>query len=159
MSSSTEPVTGTDLRGVAKFERFFRAAASLDIDKDDLRRYNDFIGQKIHDMLLRAEANAQANARDVIEPQDLPIGKGLQECMIQYRRLNEELELQPILDWLAQAPQMDRAPSDETEAELPTVAGGISYALAQTFKVIDPELKNPHGVEWERAIKVFNLIL
>jgi hypothetical protein len=159
MSTSTQPVTGTDLRSVAKFERFFRAAASLDIDKDDLRRYNDFVGRKIHDMLVRAEANAQANARDVIEPQDLPIGKGLQECMIQYERLTEEIELQPILERLAQAPQLDRAPSDQTEAELPRVAGGLSYALAQAFKVIDPDLKNPHGAEWERAIRVFDLIV
>jgi hypothetical protein len=159
MSTSTEPVTGTDLRSVAKFERFFRAAASLDVDKDDLRRYNDFVGRKIHDMLVRAEANAQANARDVVEPQDLPIGKGLQECMIQYERLTEEIELQPILERLAQAPQLDRAPSDQTEAELPRVAGGLSYALAQAFKVIDPDLKNPHGAEWERAIRVFDLIV
>jgi hypothetical protein len=159
MRTTTEPVTGTDLMSVAKFERFFRAAASLDIDKEDLRRYNDFVGHKIHDMLLRAEANSQANARDVIEPQDLPIGKGLQECMIQYKRLNEEIELQPILEWLAQAPQMDRPPNDDTQAELPEVAGGISYALAQSFRIVDPNLKNPHGEQWERATKLFDLLL
>jgi hypothetical protein len=159
MRPTTEPVTGTDLMSVAKFERFFRSAASLDIDKDDLRRYNEFIGEAVYDLLLRAEANAQANARDVIEPQDLPIGKGLQECMIQYKRLNEEIELQPILGYLAQAPQMDRVPSDETQAELPKVAGGISYALAQTFRIVDPELKNPRGEQWERATRIFNLLL
>ncbi|MDB6160484.1 MAG: hypothetical protein JWO04_4190, partial [Gammaproteobacteria bacterium] len=26
---------------IAKFERFFRLAASLDVDKEDLRRYSD----------------------------------------------------------------------------------------------------------------------
>jgi hypothetical protein len=32
------PVTG-----VARFGRFFRAAAGLDVDKDDLRRYSDVV--------------------------------------------------------------------------------------------------------------------
>jgi hypothetical protein len=27
--------------GIAKFERFFRLAAGLDVDKSDLRRYGD----------------------------------------------------------------------------------------------------------------------
>ena len=31
---------------VAKFERFFRAAAGLDVDKNDLKRYSDFVNQK-----------------------------------------------------------------------------------------------------------------
>ncbi|MFC9631532.1 DUF1931 family protein [Streptomyces mirabilis] len=29
--------------GVSKFERFFRAAAGLDVDKNDLKRYRDFV--------------------------------------------------------------------------------------------------------------------
>jgi hypothetical protein len=29
--------------GVTKFERFFRLTASIDVDKDDLKRYQDFV--------------------------------------------------------------------------------------------------------------------
>src|ERR1700730_7693273 len=35
------------LMGIAKFERFFRLAAGLDVDKSDLKRYSDFVNQKI----------------------------------------------------------------------------------------------------------------
>jgi hypothetical protein len=38
-------------------ERFFRIAAGL--DKQDLKRYSDFINQKVYDLLLRAEAAAK----------------------------------------------------------------------------------------------------
>jgi hypothetical protein len=48
---------------VEKFERFFRIAAGLDIDKQDLKRYSDFIKQKVYDLLVRAEATAKANGR------------------------------------------------------------------------------------------------
>jgi uncharacterized protein DUF1931 len=64
---------------VAKFERFFRETGTLDIDKEDLKRYNDFINEKIYDLLIAAQATAKMNIRDVIQPQNVPITKGLQE--------------------------------------------------------------------------------
>jgi hypothetical protein len=61
------------IMGVTKFERFFRAAASLNFDKQDLKRDSDFINHEIYDLLIRGEATAKANGRDIIDPQDLPI--------------------------------------------------------------------------------------
>jgi hypothetical protein len=75
--------------GVAKFERFFRAAAAgLDVDKSDLKRYNEFVNHKLYDMFLMARVAARSNARDVIEPYDLPITKGLQESMREFDKLD-----------------------------------------------------------------------
>src|ERR1700716_4415299 len=81
---------------VAKFERFFRIAAGLDVDKQDLKRYSDFINQKIYDLLLRGQAAAKANGRVIIEPFDLPITKGLQESIHEFEKLDEQVELRPI---------------------------------------------------------------
>jgi hypothetical protein len=144
---------------VTKFERFFREAASLDVDKDDLRRYNDFINDKVYDLLIRAQANAKANLRDVIEPQDLPITKGIQESIERFRKLDQEIDLSPILDQLTNRPPLDMDYSVETEAELPRIVGGLSLALAHTFKILDPKLKNPHASEWERCEKVFKELM
>ena len=41
--------------GVVKFERFFRVAAGLDVDKADLKRYSDFVNHKVYDLLLRGQ--------------------------------------------------------------------------------------------------------
>jgi hypothetical protein len=49
---------------------------------------------------LRAEAAAKANGRDIIEPFDLPITKGLQESIHAFTEIDEKIELQPILDYL-----------------------------------------------------------
>jgi hypothetical protein len=144
---------------IARFERFFRSVAGLDVDKSDLRRYSDFVNDKLYDLLLRAQAAAKANGRDVIEPHDLPITKGLQERIHEFRALDEEIELQPILDHLAARPPHDLAYGEEAEARLPAIAGGISVALARTFKVIDPELKNPQTRHWEMALRIFDLLL
>lgn len=145
--------------GVAKFEHFFRAAGELDVDKDDLKRYSDFVEHKLYDLLVRAEANAKANIRDVIQPQDLPITKGLQERMHEFERLNEEIELKPILERLATHPNLDLATSDEAEASLPQVVGGLSVALAHTFKILDPELRNPQTEQWERSFRLFDQLM
>ena len=148
-----------EVMAIAKFERFFRLAASLDVDKSDLKRYGDFVNDKIYDLLLRAQAAAKANGRDVIEPHDLPITKGLQERIHEFRRIDEQIELQPILDQLAARPPLDLAYSEETESRFPEIAGGISVALAHSFKVIDPDLKNPQTKHWECVLRIFDLLL
>ena len=145
--------------GVTQFERFFRAAAGLDVDKSDLKRYSDFVNSKIYDLLLRGEAAAKANGRDVIQPFDLPITKGLQESMHAFRKLKVSIALKPILDYLTARPPLDLAYAVETEGRLPDVAGGLSLALARTFKIIDPALKNPQSEHWERSFRVFDLLL
>ena len=148
-----------EVMAIAKFERFFRLVASLDVDKSDLKRYSTFVNDKIYDLLLRAQAAAKANGRDVIEPHDLPITKGLQERIHEFRRIDEQIELQPILDQLAARPPLDLAYSEETEARFPEIAGGISVALAHSFKVIDPDLKNPQTKYWECVLRIFHLLL
>jgi hypothetical protein len=148
-----------EVMAIAKFERFFRLAAGLDVDKSDLKRYSDFVNDKLYDLLLRAQAAAKANGRDVIERHDLPITKGLQERIHEFRRIDEQIELQPILDQLAARPPLDLAYSEETEARFPEIAGGISVALAHTFKVIDPDLKNPQTAHWQGMLRIFDLLL
>lgn len=143
----------------SRFERFFRAAAGLDVDKNDLKRFNDFVNQKLYDMLVVAEAAAKENRRDIIQPWDLPITKGLQENMHDFRDLDEELELSPILEQLTALPPLDLSLSVDAEARLPAVAGGLSMALARALKIVEPDLKNPSSEHWQRMTRLFGLLL
>jgi hypothetical protein len=145
--------------GVPKFERFFREAASLDVDKDDIKRYSDFVNEEIYDLLIIGQATAKANDRDVIERFDLPITKGLQESIHEFRRMDQEIELEPILEALAARPQLDATLSDDTTAQLGQIAGGVSVALARAFKLIDTRLENPSSEHWERAFQLFRLLM
>jgi hypothetical protein len=145
--------------GFTKFEQFFRSAASVNVDRDDVRRYLDFVNDALYDLVIMGQATAKANVRDVIEPWDLPITKGLQESTHEFRRLEEEVELQPILESLAARPPLEMALDEETENRLPEIFGGISVALARTFRLIDPELKAVHTGEWERAFSLFRLLI
>ncbi|MDZ8079284.1 MAG: DUF1931 family protein [Nostoc sp. SerVER01] len=144
---------------ISKFERFFRTVAGLDVDKNDLKRYSDFVNHKTYDLLLRGQATAKANGRDIIEPFDVPITKGLEERIHNFKEINEEIELKPILDYMTTRPLLDLDYSKETEAQLPDIVGGLSVALARTFKIIDPDLKNPQTMQWERAFSIFDLLL
>ena len=145
--------------GFTKFERFFRAAGGVTVDRDDVKRYLEFVNDAIYDLLLMGQATAKANARDVIEPWDLPITRGLQESVHGFERLDEEIELRPVLDSLAARPPLDAALSEETQARLPLIFGGISVALARTFKLIDTEMKTVASQEWERAFTLFRLLI
>jgi hypothetical protein len=145
--------------GVATFERFFREVASLDVDKADIERYEEFVRGKIADLLTVAQAKASADDRDVIEVRDLPITKGLQETTHAFRRFDESGEFRRMLDQITVRPQLDRVVSDEVDEVLPEVAGGLSFALARTFPIVDPGLRNPQTDHWERAIRIFDLLL
>lgn len=145
--------------GVVKFERFFRVAAGLDVDKADIKRFDEFANAKLYDLLVRGEATAKANGRDIIQPHDLPITKGLQESINSFEGIDEEIELQPILDELTRRPPLDLDYGVETEARFPGIVGGLGLALARSFKIIDPDLKNPMTEHWERCYRIFDLLL
>jgi hypothetical protein len=155
----SEQPASTHVIAVAKFERFFRITAGLDVDKQDLKRHSEFINARIYDLLVRGEAVAKANGRDIIQPFDLPITKGLQESIQEFEHIDEQIELDPILDHLTALPPLDLDYSNETEVRLPQIAGGLSVALARTFKIIDPDVKNPDADDWDRAFRLFGLLL
>jgi hypothetical protein len=149
-----------ELMAIPKFEKLFREAASLDVDKEDLRRLDDFFNHEIEDLLIRGVATAKANSRDVILPCDLPITKGLQENIHIFQALNQDLQLTPILDQLTKLPLLEMDYADDTRAMLPEIAGGLSVALAHSIKIIDPDAKNPLATEhWEKAFKLFDQIM
>jgi hypothetical protein len=68
-------------------------------------------------------------------------------------------EVQPLLDEVATRPQLDLPVTDEIDEELPQVAGGLTLALARTFRIVDPDVVNPQGRQWERAIRIFDLLV
>jgi hypothetical protein len=155
---SNQPPTSR-VMSVAKFERFFRIVASLHVDKQGLKRYSDFINQKLYVLLMRGQAAAKANGRVIMEPFDLPITKGVQECIHEFEKLDEEIELRPILDHLAARPLLDIAYDEDVEDHLPEIVGGLSVALARAFRIIDPNLKNPSSEHWQRCFRLFDLLL
>jgi len=121
------------IMGVAEFERLFRLAASLDVDKDDLKRLSDFVRDTLHDLLLMGERTAKANGRDV--------------------------KLEPILDQLVHLSRLHLGFSEELQALIPKLAGALTMAVARTMKALDPGLKNPQTEHWERTAAIFKLLL
>src|SRR5258708_37285557 len=112
--------------GFTKFERFFRAAGGVSVDRDDIKRYLDFVNDAIYDLLLIGQATAKANIRDIIEPRDLPVTKGLQESAHAFERLEEGIELAPVIESIAARPPLDYALSEATQARLQQLFGGIT---------------------------------
>ena len=147
------------VQGIHQIEHFFRVAAGLEIDKEDIRRYYAFVEQKIRDLLLMAQRTAKANYRIRVEPRDLPITKGLQESMHAFEALDVDIGLEGILEKAVPEPPMDLAYSDEIEARLPVIAGGLSFAVARAFTIIDPQSKHLAAEQWERALQIFDLLL
>ena len=48
---------------------------------------------------------------------------------------------------------------EETEEVLTDLFGGISLALARSFRIVDPQVHNPSTQHWDRAYQLFRLLL
>jgi len=147
------------VEGIHQIDRFFRVAAGLEIDKEDIKRYYDFVDQKLADLLLIAGQNAKANDHIAVELRDVPTTKGLQERIHEFESLDADVGLKRILEDHIPEPLIDLPYSNELEARLPAIAGGLSLAVARTFTIIDPQSKHPATKEWERAFQIFDLLL
>ena len=140
------------------FVRLFRSAASIDIDKNDVRRFRDFVDEQIDDLAIAGRNSAKWNGRDVISPQDLPITKGVQERMRDFDKLEEAERVRELLRQQVRRPPAEVTFAEDTERMLPEVFGGLSVALARTLRVIDPKLTNPTTSDWERSFALLRLI-
>ena len=147
------------IMAISEFERLFREAASLDVDKNDLKRLSNFLGKKIYDLLVVAERNAKYNGRDVIFEPDVPVTKGLQETVREFESMDVALKLEPVLDHLAGLPPLDLEVSEDVRKLLPKLAGALVVATARVLKALDPGLKNPQTEHWERLETVFDQLI
>ena len=147
------------MTGIPQVQRFFRAAGGVDVDKDDVKRYREFVDDKIDDIVIAGRDTATWNGRDVIAPQDLPITKGLQERMREFARMDEAAELRTWLQGSLRRPPGDVTIGEETEDALVEVFGGMSVALARSFRLLDAEGKHPTSEHWDRAFALFRLLV
>lgn len=144
--------------GIPVFERFFRSVGNITIDKNDVRRFRQFVDTQIDDIAVAARNSAKWNGRDVIVAQDLPITKGLQERMREFDKLEEADQIREVLRQVVRRPPADVTFDEETEQLLPEVFGGLSVALARSFRVIDPTVSNPSTRHWDRVFTLFALM-
>ena len=120
--------------GIPVFERFFRSVASIKIDKNDVRRFREFVDEQIDDIAIAGRNSAKWNGRDVIVAQDLPITKGVQERMREFDKLEEAEEIRELLRQVVRQPPGDVTFAEDTERLLPELFGGLSIALARSFR-------------------------
>ena len=147
------------MSGIPEVQRFFRAAGGVDVDKDDVKRYREFVDERVDDIAIAGRDAAKWNGRDVIAPQDLPITKGLQERMREFARMDEAAELRTWLRGSLRRPPDEVTFGEDTEDTLVEVFGGISVALARSFRLLDPQVKNPSAAHWDRAFEMFRLLV
>ena len=144
--------------GIPQFERFFRSVGRIKVDKNDVRRFREFVDEQIDVIAIAGRDVAKWNGRDVIVPQDLPITKGLQERMREFDKLDDAQDIRNLLSQVVRRPPADVTFDEDTEEMLPELFGGLSIALARSFHVIDPTLVSPSTQHWDRAFTLFRLL-
>jgi len=144
---------------VKQFQKLFRIAAGLNVDKNDVKRLSNFINERLADLLLLGQVSARVNNRDVIDFTDLPITKGLQTNIQEFKTMDENIDIQPILEQQAKLPPLKLGYSTTLQDKIPELVGGITVSLAKAFRALDKDMKNPSPFEWEKAEAIYNILL
>jgi hypothetical protein len=76
-----------------------------------------------------------------------------------FSSLDESDELRRLLRDSLRRPPGDVTFGEETEDVLVEVFGGISLALARSFRIVDPQVRNPSTDHWDRTFDLFRLLL
>jgi len=145
--------------GAHKIEALYKKAAGLRLDKSKVKEISDLVDKKLYDLLLVAEQNAKYNARDIIWMCDVPLTKAMKESMQKFLKLEEELELQPILDHLAALPPLKYGLEEELEKKLPELVGTLIYIMANITKEFSDKDKTVSAEEMEKAETILNLMI
>ena len=144
--------------GFHKLEELFRRGAGLDIKKGHAKDITDIVEKKLYDLLLMGQIAAEYNARDVIWKYDLPITKGLEQTIDEFKKLEQELELKDVLDVLATYPPTMTL-EIELEKSLVDIAGGLILVLAKTMKALNEENRAVSHELINKASEVMDLTL
>jgi len=122
--------------GFHRLEELFRRGAGLDIKKGHVKDITDIVEQKLYDLLLMGQVTASYNGRDIIYKYDVPITKGLEETIDEFKKLEQEINVEDIVEALTHYPALVEM-EIELEKELPNITGGLLLALAKVMKAIE----------------------
>ena len=144
--------------GFKKIETVFKKAASLELDKSKADRIIDIVEKKFHDLLLVAVEKTSFNGRDIIMPADMPLTKGFEESIKEFKKLEEEVDLQDVLLYLEQIPPLKYPISKELEELLPEYIGALMLIVARVLKQLGAHRK-PSVEDIEKVEKILDLTL
>ncbi len=145
--------------GFGQLESLFRKAAGLDLDKNKAKEITDIVEKKLYDLLLIGERNASYNGRDVIWECDVPLTKGFLESIHKFRALEQEIDIEPILEFLASKPPLKYPLEAELEKKLPEIVGTLLYILARIIKETDEGCRQPSSEDIARAGRILDLTM
>ena len=159
--------------GSAWLRAFLHRGSGLVFDESQAAQVAALAERKLVDLFDVAEATALANGRTQILHHDLPLTKGLQHEIGQAAWLAGELELRPLLTFLADAGV--RGPLDElVRAEVPRLMAALLLLAARIIAILEPmdmsteerlerllrhEPTEPTRWELERAGRILDLTL
>ena len=144
--------------GFKKLETVFKKAAGIELDKSKADKITDIVEKKFHDLLLVGVEKAGYNGRDIIMEADMPVTKGFEQSLREFKKLEEEVDLQDVLAYLEKIPPLKYPISAELETKLPEYIGALMLIIARVLKKVGAE-KKPSVEDIERAGKILDLTL
>jgi len=123
--------------GSAWLRAFLQRGSGLTFDESQAAQIAALAERKLVDLFDVAQTAALSNGRTRIARHDLPLTKGLQRELAQAEALAGELELRPLLTFLADA-GVPGALDELVKSELPRLMAALLLLAARIIAVLEP---------------------
>jgi hypothetical protein len=137
--------------GAAWLQGFLERASGLTFDRAQVTDVAALAERKLVDLFDVAQEAAIANGRERVLRHDLPLTKGLRAQAGDVEALARELELQPLLGFLADAGV--RGPLDElVRTEVPRLMAALLVLSGRIIALLEPSSMS-HAERLERLLR------
>jgi hypothetical protein len=121
---------------------FIRRGTGLDLDESQVQSVARMADRKLIDLVDVAAEAATANGRATILPHDLPLTKGLRRVIEDVALLSHEIDLKPILVFLAGSGIRSRI-DEATQGDMPRLLAALLVLSGRIVAVIEPANLSP----------------
>jgi Domain of unknown function (DUF1931) len=157
----------------AWLQEFLYRGTGLRFDGAQAAQVAGLAERKLADLFDVAEETALANRREYILLHDLPLTKGLRALLLDVDERAREIDVQPVLAFLAGAGVSSRI-DDLVQAEVPRLTAALLLLAGRIIAILEPDNLSPQErmelvlrpapgepARWEveRAARVLDLTL
>ncbi|AAL80748.1 DUF1931 domain-containing protein [Pyrococcus furiosus DSM 3638] len=142
-------------------QRILEKTCELAVTKPMAERMMEIVERKLADLFEVAYENATAENSETIKMRHIPITKGFRSSMNLFRAVieDENIKIEPILDYVLRKIPADKPLEEEVINELPIITGTLFVLIGRVIKALHPEVRNVYPEHIEEAEKVLDYTL
>ena len=128
-------------KGFDKLDHYFRTELDIDLTDETIELLLESVKTAFGKLFHGAEQRAKWNGRDFIALADLNITKALEEHIKNFQKIEQDMGVEELLEYIAFVPPVDMKVGEDLNGEYKNIMGGLLLMHAELIKKATGERK------------------